>query len=245
VNLLKNLLFLLLISSSSLYAGEWIKLSLDTISFKGNIEADEVQKFQAVFSDDIKKIIVDSGGGRTIVGLQIGQMLVGKNIEVEVNGTCMSSCANYIFAAGVKRIINNGIVGFYGNLRAFVKSLLNMEKYYSQWEPNLWLTILKVNLGEMEMSDIEIVHHFEYYKKIATEEDEFFAHLGISQSLFDRTQKKDKGMGSGSYSFLLPTPSTFEKYGFKDVVGNQSQEIINKDEGLIELTQEGFPVLID
>jgi hypothetical protein len=53
-------------------------------------------------------------------------------------------------------------------------------------------------------------------------EKNYFASIGVSQSLFDRTQTPDKGMGNGvGYTFLVPKPETFERYGILNVSGSQ------------------------
>lgn len=64
------------------------------------------------------------------------------------------------------------------------------------------------------------------------EEKLFFSTLGVSQDLFERSCTSDKGLKDGnSYSFLLPTPQSFEKYGIKNVEGVQDAEVAQRYPG--------------
>lgn len=222
----------LIVLGTSAFAGDWRAISKDTLSFKGNIESSELQKFKEVFNSGIKKIIVDSGGGDAEVGLQIGQIIASGNVDVEVQGICVSSCANYIFTAGNRKILNNGIVGFHGNMTAMIQSIS---------KENLLAQMKSSGLSEQDANKI----YDHYVNDVLPKEKHFYESLGVSQALFDRTQRTDKGMGSGTYSALLPKPATFEKYGIYNVMGEQSQEVINNDPRVTKYAKLGAPVVID
>ena len=100
------IIFSLIFFSSNVISGEWTQISSDTLSFKGGINEDELEKFNQNFNSNIKKIIVDSGGGLADAGLSIGEIIAKSNVDIEVQGVCMSSCANYLFTAGKNKIIN-------------------------------------------------------------------------------------------------------------------------------------------
>ena len=104
-------------------AGDWTAVSKDTLSFQGSIESSELDKFSQVFNSDVTKIIVDSGGGDAEMGLAIGEIIAKANVDIEVQGICVSSCANYIFTAGRHKVLNRGIVGYHGNITAFLNSI--------------------------------------------------------------------------------------------------------------------------
>lgn len=214
------------------YGGEWTVVTNNTLSFKGPIESSEFDKFKQVFSSDITKIIVDSGGGDAEVGLAIGGLIAKADIDVEVQGICMSSCANYIFTAGRNKILNRGIVGYHGNMTALVNSI-GKEGLINQMKQN--------GLSEQQATDF-----YNYYiNEVLPHEKAFFSGLGISQDLFDRTQRDDKGMGFGVYSALLPKHATFEKYGIHNVTGEQSQDVIDNDPRVTKYVKLGAPVVID
>lgn len=223
---------LLIFMASNAFAGDWTVISKDVLSFKGNIEGSELAKFKNIFNSDIKKIIVDSGGGDAEIGLQIGEIISSANIEIEVQGICVSSCANYIFTAGKHKILNKGIVGFHGNMTAMFNSI-SKDDLIAQMKSS----------GMSEQGAMAVYNH--YLNEILPKEKHFYESLGVSQALFDRTQRNDKGMGSGTYSALLPKPATFEKYGIHNVDGEQSQDVINNDPRVTKYAKLGTPVIID
>jgi hypothetical protein len=55
------------------------------------------------------------------VAVQIGMALKKAEVDVIVDGICLSSCANYLFTAGRQKMIRNGVVGFHGNTGAVVE----------------------------------------------------------------------------------------------------------------------------
>lgn len=217
---------------STVHAGDWTVIGKDTLSFKGYIETSEVEKFKQVFNSDIKKIIVDSGGGNAEVGLAIGELIADANVDIEVQGICMSSCANYIFVAGQQKRIRGGIVGYHGNITALMKAT-SKEELINQMKQS--------GLSDQQANDF----YQHYISNVLPREEAFFSRLGVSQDLFDRTQRPDKGMGAGVYVALLPKPETFERYGIQNVSGEQSQYVIDNDPRVTKYTKLGAPVLID
>ena len=107
--------------------------------------------------------------------------------------------------------IRNGVVGFHGNIRAFMRQTGTEAALESQ--------LSELSEAEREEYQMEL-------EQTLVWERTFFADLGIDQALFERTQRPDKGMNNGkTYAFLLPTPATFSRYGIRNVEGVQSLEI--------------------
>ena len=104
-----------------------------------------------------------------------------------------------------------------------------------------FVCVIPVPLCETGQADL----YNHYVEEVMPREKAFFDGLGISQDLFDRSQREDKGMGSGTYSALLPKPATFERYGIQDVRGEQSQDIIDNDPRVTKYAKLGTPVIVD
>lgn len=225
-------LFSMILISGNALAGEWVQISKDTLTFKGAIESSDLEKFKTAFSPEIKKIIVDSGGGDAEVGLSIGEIISNADVSIEVQGICVSSCANYLFTAGKHKILNQGIVGYHGNMTALLNSM-SKEEFLNQMK----------KYGASDEQANEVYSHF--ISEVLPRENSFFAKLGISQDLFNRTQREDKGMGSGTYSALLPKAETFLKYGILNVSGEQSQFVIEHDPRVTKYADLGAPVVVD
>ncbi len=198
----------------------WVREDIETVSQSGMISGGDLDRFRAVFDEDVKYLTVDSKGGDVYEAVQIGMILKEAKVTVIVRGLCLSSCANYFFTAGEKRIIDGGLVGFHGNATALAADYGGAEELLESSMP-FW-----IKLFYSQESKEEKIRDMRQTIKL---EKEFFADLGISQELFDITQLADKGKGDGqNYVFLLPTPSTFAGYGIRNVEGTQNLELKEK-----------------
>lgn len=207
MNILSLMILICFFSLSMAQAGIWSRIDEQSIRFDGPIKSGDFEGLEALLGKDDKTLFVDSTGGDVEVGLLIGFRLLPFKLRVVVDGLCVSSCANYIFAAGDIKEIRKGFVGFHGNATAVI---------FKYWGESVR------DAKEEGMTDEEIEQVHLKLLELSKREQEFFATLGIQQDLFDRSQSEDKGMNNGeSYHFLCPTPQTFKKYGFLNVQGQQ------------------------
>lgn len=207
-------------------SGQWTRLNDHTVSLVGIIDSSSLFEFEIVFDDRVDTVVLSSGGGYTYEAIQIGKLLKEAEVDVVVDGICLSSCANYLFTAGRQKTIREGVVGFHGNTRASV-GREGIDAYIENLPSELNQSAREAYRAELALT--------------LSWERVFFADLGIDQALFERTQQADKGMGDGkTYAFLLPTPATFKRYGIHHVKGEQSLEVKKA------LEQElSIPLLLD
>jgi len=60
---------------------------------------------------------IRSRGGTTGYGLALGRWVRDHKLDVKVMEYCMSSCANYVFPAGIHKLVSNfAVIGFHGGL---------------------------------------------------------------------------------------------------------------------------------
>lgn len=214
---MKNLLLLFLLSSAA-YAGEWSRVSPTTITFTGEITKDDVASFQKIYRPTDTTLILNSTGGKIEPALAIAKILIkNRKLETIVRGICASSCANYLFLAGSTRKIDQGVVGYHGNSRAYLES----EKF-------------RDDLGKVNPK--EIAQRLPSLRQMEKEEDAFFAAAGVPQDIFTRTQIEND---AGLYDIYVPGPNAFLKYGIHNVVGSQNLNLIGR------LKQENFKILYD
>jgi hypothetical protein len=116
---------------------ETITSSQTTAVFSGYITEDSVDKFlKNHTSRQLTKIILDSLGGEPIAAMRLGDWIFSKSLDVQVEKTCMSSCANYLFTAGAKKIVlTPGIVGWHGS--ALQKNFVDRDRIFSDIEMRL------------------------------------------------------------------------------------------------------------
>lgn len=89
-----------------------------TVAFTGYIDADTVAAFIARHrTKTIERIVVESEGGDVREALVLANWIVDRGLDVEVRKMCASSCANYLFAAGRRKIIDDGgLVIWHGSI---------------------------------------------------------------------------------------------------------------------------------
>lgn len=60
--------------------------------------------------DRVRRVVLDSPGGDVVAGIALGQWILDRGADVEVRKLCASSCANYPFVAGRRKIIDDGAI---------------------------------------------------------------------------------------------------------------------------------------
>lgn len=64
-----------------------------------------------------KRFIISSPGGTVDYGIQLGEWILSKQLDIEIGDHCISSCANYVFTAGKNKILRkNSLLGWHGGL---------------------------------------------------------------------------------------------------------------------------------
>ncbi len=87
-----------------------VSLTNGTLQIKGILNNELLNAFYAVAeNNDFSgvKVKVRSPGGRILVGMIIGREIYRHQLDVEVDGYCISSCANYLFTAGNNKYLQS------------------------------------------------------------------------------------------------------------------------------------------
>lgn len=70
---------------------------------------DEVAKLLQKHGDSINWLAIESPGGDVMIGMDLGELVFEHGLDVKaVNTGCHSSCANYVFTAGRRKVIVEG-----------------------------------------------------------------------------------------------------------------------------------------
>jgi hypothetical protein len=130
----------------------------------------------------ITSLTIASTGGEISIGIDFGTWVFDNNLDVIVEKACMSSCANYIFPAGRRKVILPGaVVAWHGSATHRDKSedqlrsviigrYKELKRPISEWEINN-----EVRLYRFYLRDIKEKQE-EFYKKI--EVDEYVTRIG-------------------------------------------------------------------
>ena len=194
-------------------------LKESTFEFRGQLVKGDCQRFIAKVGKGTNVLKVNSAGGDAFEGLCIAREMLKRNFEQTsvIDGICVSSCANYLFLGSKGRLIQNGIVGYHGNITALLKQDPHNSALRDQ------LLEAKVDPKEVERIAADFTKH---QRSNSILEQAFLKKIGVRQELFEATQRPDKGTGDEiAYTFLLPTASTFLKYGIIRTVGDQKPEL--------------------
>lgn len=88
--------------------------------YSGDVTDDANQRLFALYDSLATKptvLRIQSTGGVVEQGLDLGSWLHANKLDVKVTGYCLSSCANYVFTAGQRKIVGNGaLIGFHGGI---------------------------------------------------------------------------------------------------------------------------------
>lgn len=103
------------------------------------MDKNTIEKLYALYSESSNKpkaLKISSVGGNVNLGLDLGEWILKNKLDVIVGKICASSCANYIFPAGIKKHLHkDSILIWHGNsyqtdIDARIK---NKEQYLIDW----------------------------------------------------------------------------------------------------------------
>lgn len=144
-----------------------------TASYTGPITTGDSQAlFRAVNNRHINRLIITSSGGEVVAGIALGRWVYKNKLTVEVKDYCLSSCANYVFPAGQKKIIQPGaIVAWHGN-------------YHHLQATGLW----REEIARRRQKTGESLETATRYIQVQVEslvllERQFFAEIGVDQKI--------------------------------------------------------------
>jgi hypothetical protein len=94
-----------------------INIDGDTLIINGDIMHSMYEDISRYLTENnVKRVFITSNGGDIDAGISIGRLIHQFNLELEVIGYCISSCANYLFTAAANKIIQEGAaVIWHGN----------------------------------------------------------------------------------------------------------------------------------
>jgi hypothetical protein len=90
-----------------------VSIEHETLRYSGELTRDGVAKAKSLLESHpgIHVLAINSGGGRIGDGIDLGMLVHRHGLDVHVTGSmCTSSCANYVFTAGRRKVIEPGAV---------------------------------------------------------------------------------------------------------------------------------------
>ncbi|SEB03405.1 hypothetical protein [Alkalimonas amylolytica] len=117
---MRKLFYSILLAAASLPSSAetivWVEGS--EILYDGELTEEANRAVFDLYSQQSTKpatLTITSPGGPIHVGLELGEWVHEHRLNVKVYDLCFSSCANYVFPAGRKKLLGKGaVVGFHG-----------------------------------------------------------------------------------------------------------------------------------
>ena len=150
-----------------------ITLAAAVAHYSGAISAELNQQFfAAVQGQDVKRLIITSGGGDVEAGIALGLWVFNHSLNIEVPEYCFSSCANYVFPAGHRKSIGAGaVVAWHGNYTHLKETGLGQDDIAGRME----------RYGEDDVTAKVYVR--EKMERLVRLERDFFARIGVNEYL--------------------------------------------------------------
>lgn len=88
-----------------------------TVIYQGDISsANNRDFFKRIHNKAVDRLLITSAGGEVEAGIELGLWVFRQKLTLVVRDYCFSSCANYVFTAASRKIIQPGaIVAWHGN----------------------------------------------------------------------------------------------------------------------------------
>ena len=90
----------------------------DAIVFEGRIDGPSAARFLDLLAEGgVRRLVITSRGGLVKPALDMADAILQHRLDVEVPRACLSSCANYLFPAGRRKLLGHPrAVGWHGNM---------------------------------------------------------------------------------------------------------------------------------
>jgi hypothetical protein len=113
-----------------------VEVADGAVIFNGQINANSAARFLRLLQDrTVTRLVITSRGGIVSAALDMADAIHERQLDVEVPSACHSSCANYIFPAGRRKLVGRpGAVAWHGNM-AHILSL--QQTAQASWDENL------------------------------------------------------------------------------------------------------------
>lgn len=104
------------------YAGDTTQVYLGEgeLNYVGYLDEQANQRLFSLYEglkDKPATLAIRSRGGDVVHGMALGEWVHAHKLDVRVMEFCLSSCANYVFTAGARKIVSsNAMIGFHGGL---------------------------------------------------------------------------------------------------------------------------------
>jgi hypothetical protein len=152
---------------------------------------------------------IRSQGGEVNAGMALGSWVRAHRLNVKVLEFCLSSCANYVFPAGIRKIVSNfAVIGYHGgpNNPGRLQLGAKAQKIYDALTPEKQKAFME-DIAEISSRDSH--RESEYFKEIGVRAD--ISSLG-QQDQYQQISRDNPGAVGWTYSL-----EGFAMLGVRDI----------------------------
>ena len=207
--------------SSDFLSDSQIKIVNNYIYYKGVINEQNFLKFKNLIdanSQNIKKVIINSEGGDTVHGRAMGDLIFDNNLDVEVENLCFSSCANYIFTAGNRKIIQkDAIVGFHGNEHQIFFTKAPSQSIYEALKSELKVAMQQSQADNLAIDEANLEEQTKKFLQMLDDEKAFYKKIGVNVALPIYAIENLLDSNNSQYFGFTLSIEDFSKFGVKNI----------------------------
>jgi hypothetical protein len=161
-------------ASQPKHAASTILVRNDTqLYYHGEISAQNTQTVRQLLAayPKVDTLIITSGGGEVLSGIELGDMVHERQLQVRVRGACLSSCANYVVTASPSVLVEeNALLGWHGG---------SLQPYYYSLGTS-WSERFKGLFSDQEAAQKARQRMLQQWQQ---READFFARIGTEQAV--------------------------------------------------------------
>lgn len=159
--------------------------------YDGYLSAEANWRVAALIDKDTRILVINSRGGEIGNGMELGELVFDHGLDVEVAAQCFSSCANYVFPAGRKKLLRrHSQVAWHGGATQKMDFAGNRE--------------------------MEVAYQA-YIKQLLPRETAFFRKIGVSQASTVEGQRPEYAAHDGCIGWTYSL-TAMRQFGMRNIV---------------------------
>ncbi|WP_147692564.1 hypothetical protein [Vogesella mureinivorans] len=171
------------------------------IVYNGELDASAIAQVQTLYAQATVKptrLVINSHGGSSRLGMALGDFIHDKQLDIRVDGVCMSSCANYVFPAARHKYLGerDALLWHGGALQPDWEALIK-----AKWKN-------KPAQQEQAREDI---------RQWAVNEQAFFERIGVSQLVTVCGQQPEWIKAYPQAPGFYYSPEDMQRFGIHDI----------------------------
>ncbi len=205
----------------------------DTVIYRGMLTEKGLQALRKAGNDPrVTTLLIDSAGGEIVVGMEFGNWVFERELNIVIDHACLSSCANYVFTAARRKEIRPGaVVAWHGS----AKQPGLLERLHQLVEEDIASRDLPPSRRQQELRRARQAN-VRYLTSAIRKQDEFFYRIGVDEYV---TRIGNERYGIRGFFYL--SVEDMAEFGIENVIADDNY---TQMEPRTLAKRVGFPVTL-